>query len=214
MVETQIQQAAGQSGEGRAWGDRLNSVYVARTVEMPQPEFEDFLNTFGRHLSGRGRIYTLGSTHMTFLSSTGIGQQFRMDDYSPGEVRRFRDDLQKDLDESLFSDAASVEVNADKPLQLVNSCGKIALSIEPSEPILQQRAETEAFLKWRFGRLPRLGSFLPHISVGFVRPDCLTKEEQANPSLLLPEGLHVPHSIALNGLTTYLATFPPRRSSL
>jgi hypothetical protein len=210
-IQTQALEHEPRSTDPRS--NRLNSVNVARMVEMPQPEFEGFLNTLGRHLGAKATIYTIGSTHMTFLESTGIGPQFRMDGYSPAEVRQFKDSLQRDLDESLFSDAAAVRVNPKQPLVWMGCFGKIALNIRPSEQVQRQRAEIESYLKWRFDRVPTLRSFRPHITIGAVQRNYLTAEEQTNLRLLLPEGLQVPRRIALNGLMASLSRYLPKRPS-
>jgi hypothetical protein len=181
----------------------LRDVYVARTVQEPQKGFERFLNRFARHLGAGAMINTIGSTHLTFLESSGVMGHFRSRGYTPSDVRAFKCDLEHHLKDTLPSQHAIVEVNNEVPFKWMAGRATLALNVVEDEHLTQERDKIEGFLRDHFGVLPHLRTFDPHITLGRLtrRP---TATERSDPLELLPDDLRVPAGVALNGLETYL----------
>jgi hypothetical protein len=182
---------------------------VARTVESRQSKVEGFLNRAGRHLGRMASIKTVSSTHLTFLESGGsLKQIFRTNGFTPRDVRSFSVDLQAHLFDREGSEPHKqllVEVNADEPLIWMGGrTNKLALNINLNEALEAERNHIEAFVGERFTHVPRLKAFDPHITIGAIDSRIIDAEARGNPGLLLPEDLHIPRHIALNGLMVYL----------
>jgi hypothetical protein len=182
----------------------LREVYVARTVQEPQPKVERFLNQFGRHLGRKALIKTVGSTHLTFLETYGLGAAFRSEGYTPTDIRQFRNELDEHLKDNLPERRPLVQVDPEKPLRWMGNKA-LALNIVHDEGLSTEREAIEDFLKQRFGELPKLRPFEAHITVGrfFCR---ILPEEQGDPTLFVPGHIHVPSEVAMNGLETYLGS--------
>lgn len=186
----------------------LREVYVARTVREPQPNFEKFLNTFGRRLGLTAVINTIASTHLTFLESSGLAGHFRTRGFSEKDIRQFRGELEQHLGDSLDTDYATVYVDEKRPLRFMGRTGTLALNIEQDETLSEERNEIERFLTERFGELPDLQEFDPHITLGRITRR-LGYREWNDPTRLVP-GLQLPEAVTLNGLEAYLGRFQPQ----
>jgi len=203
MLSTAKQNMSGyRKGTGRP-GGAVREVYVARTVHEDNPRLAKFLESFGRVLGSSATIFTLGSTHLTFLESCGLTPHFRNHGYTPDDIRSFKVALELRLRNVFGRDEPAVAVDADAPLWLRGRNNSIAIRLAADEGLAEERAEIEDFLARRFGELPDLRAFEPHITVGNLKRTP-TADERRDPQLLLPEGLYVPGPIALNGLEAYL----------
>jgi hypothetical protein len=187
----------------------LREVYVARTVQEPQPKFESFLNRFGRRLGVMATINTIASTHLTFLESSGIAGHFKTRGYSPSDIRQFRGDLEQHLKETLPDDHTTVTVDESKPLRWVGKAGTLALNIAEDEVLARERNEIELFLQDHFDDLPNLRPFEPHITLGRIHRQ-IGYREYADPMRAAPKGIALPEEVVLNGLEAYLGRFQPR----
>lgn len=183
---------------------RLKAVSVARTVEASQEHFQEFLTTVGRELGQLASIRTITSTRLTFLESGGINMAARQSRMDSRAISRFSYWLSNRLDANRAQDIF-VQVDRGQPFKIMGKRhDKLALNILEDEQLMAERANTEALLKEEFGELPKLKSFEPHITIGFVHPTALSVYEQRHPEILLPEDLSIPTHIALNGLSVYL----------
>lgn len=180
----------------------LKNVYVARTVQERQKPLERFLNKTAHHLGSAAAINALGSTHLTFLQSQGVTSRFRTLGYTPDDVRTFRGELDGYLKETVAVHDPTVTVDPEQPLRWIAG-NMLALDIVPEAPLIAAREAIEAFLTERFGELPDLREFEPHITIGTVWRD-ITARELRDPCEVLPLDLHIPARVALNGLEVYI----------
>jgi len=190
----------------------LKDVYVARTVEEPQPVIESFLNGLGRALGHTATIYTIGSTHLTFLESRGLQPHFERDGYGPSDISDFKDELQRHLEGKFPKEDRTVVLNSRRPLRWIGY-RKLAFNIVPTVHLTAVRASVEEFLGNEFGVVPRMQSFRPHITIGEVHYDIDNTVPQ-NPARLLPGGLQIPRNVAMNGLSVYLGSIHPEPSAV
>jgi hypothetical protein len=184
-------------------------VYVARTAEYPQPDYENFLNAASRSLGRKAIIETAASTHLTFLDSGGTTRKFREHKYTVGDVRDFRGEMQKHLIEQGLCEKTVVHVDPRLPLVTHGARRtKLALNILEDERLHLQREHIEEFVLDRFGELPKFMSFRPHVTIGELKNATLN-EEYPNPRELFTSSENegpviIPGSVALNGLVVYL----------
>lgn len=181
----------------------LRAISVARTVEAPQSEFEEFLNVIGKDLGQRASIRTVTSTRLTLLESGGIKKAMRKAHTDPQSVNKFSFWLSHQLD-SYRATPIEVTVNKDEPIALMGrNRDKLALRIVEDEQVKAERAKTEELLVEEFDTLPPLKPFEPHITVGYVGIRALTTMEVRHPELLVNNDI-IPTTVALNGLTVFL----------
>lgn len=181
----------------------LKAVSVARTVEAPQPPFEDFLNSVGRELGRRAIIRTITSTRVTFVESGGIRRELVRAHSDNKAVQRFSFWMSGQLDQYRGTNMDAT-IDTKESLKLMGRRGnKLALGIIPSDFLTQQRDLIEELLAKKFEHLPKLKAFDPHLTVGEVHLASLTPAEQERPELLIPETL-IPEIVALNGLSVFL----------
>jgi hypothetical protein len=186
----------------------LRGVRVARTVQEPQPVFESFLDQFGARLGRRAAIKTIAKTHLTFLGSRGLARQFMSHGYTSGHIEAIRDELEERLRKTLPTGHATVRVNERAPLLWVGRVGTLALNIVNDDRLASERAEIEKFLRTRLGELPKLDTFVPHITLGRVR-EAIPYDTWREPLRIVPTDIAIPEEVALNGLAVYLGRFQP-----
>jgi hypothetical protein len=188
----------------------LRDIYVARTVKEPQDRVDRFLNRLGRHLGHMATIKTIGSTHITFLESYGVKSKFRNFGYSPTDVRTFRVALQQHLDNKLPGGDIEVRVDPDRPLGWKGGRNnKLVINLLNEDRLEAERDEIEKFLIERFGTVPILQKFDPHVTLGRVNSRIIDPATRLDPEVLLPPGVNVPDQFVLNGLTAYLDRIQP-----
>jgi len=196
------------SGYARRGGRApVPDVYVARTIEVPQQPFESFLNAMGRRVGRVAGIQTITSTHITFLeSSRSVRQLFQSRGFTPGDVRHFSGDLHRYLETGAHMQASVVEIDSERPLVWTGvGADKLALNVKRSDELAEQRECIVDFLRDRFGKVPALREFDPHITVGSAEDLKMIKPEyRKDPSLLVPPRATIPEQITLNGLMVYL----------
>jgi len=198
----------------------LRGLHVARTVQRSQPAFEGFLSEFGARLErgvvfpglcgailehSRAKIKPIGSTRLTFLESGNVAEYFASRDEGTNEVRKTRDELEQHLADTLPIGHTTVRVNERAPLRWVGRLGTLALNIEDDERLVRERAEIEKFLRERFGDLPRLYDFEPHITVGRVL-EAIPYETWKEPVRIVPKDIVIPEEVVLNGLAVHLGS--------
>jgi hypothetical protein len=179
-------------------------VSIARTVEAPQQGFAEFLYVMGSSLGRLAKIRTITSTQMTFLESSGISNALRNSRSDPQAVQRFSYWLSGQLNEYRGKNIY-VTIDPDHPIII---CGrhdnKLALNILKDEQIGGEREKGEELLDQKFGNLPRLKPFKPHITIGSIGIQGLSAVEVEHPELLIPREVEIPERVALNGLTVFL----------
>jgi hypothetical protein len=189
-------------------GPSLRDIYVARTVETAQPRFSNFLDLAGRQLGRIGMMNAPGSTHLTFIESApSVKRQFRQQAYTARDVRSFSGELQQHLDSSYLEPDQTIEVFVDteRPLEWRGKHNdKLALSILLDDRLREEREHAVGFFATKFGTIPELKPFDPHITIGSVDRSSISPEARSNPGLLVAEGLTMPTRIVLNGLMVYL----------
>ncbi|MGH7239992.1 MAG: hypothetical protein ACREHG_07990 [Candidatus Saccharimonadales bacterium] len=189
-----------------ATAHRLKGVYVARTTETSQPRFESFLKNFGKSLGFLTTVRNIASTHVTLLESRGVKSRFYDSGFTPQDVRQFSVDMQRQIDKVRRSHSPiRVQVDPEQPFHvgIAQTRGKLALSVA-SEQLQEERGIIEAKLTDEFGTLPEMNQFDPHITIGRISTGYLNRHEDLDPNSLIPDGLTVPSSVALNGLSVYL----------
>lgn len=182
---------------------RLRAVSVARTVEAPQPDFEIFLNDAGSKLGRLATVTAITSTRVTILESNGISRALRLSKADPRAIAEFSYWLSSHLD-SYRVHGMDMHVDPDRPLKLMGrNQNTLVLNLLTNEYSQEQRDKAEELLRQRFGELPELKSFDEHVSFAHVHAGRLTEMEKEDPSLLL-QGVAIPETVALNGLTVFL----------
>ena len=186
-------------------------VYVARTLVEPQDEVNKFLNTLARYLvQQRDRrtfgVSALGALHMTLLESAGTTPAFRQRGYTPNEVRRLSIGLQQylaNIDNTRKE--TKVEVDPDNPLRWYGrQANRLALNVTQNPDLQQERLHIEAFLLEHFGAVPELRALDEHVAIASFNPHTISPEARCDPTSLLPRGIVIPKTIALNGLMVFL----------
>lgn len=190
----------------------LRDVYVARTVNTPQPKMQDFLDRVAKTAGRIAEIRTVGSTHITFLETAGVKEQFRQEGFTSADVRAFKGDLELHLRDAGGDETASerrVRIDRTEPLKWRGyRDSKLALNIIPDDAMLEEREHIEGFLEERFGCVPHMKSFDPHITIGRVNPTALTIEQRRDPLKYISRDVCFPETVALNGLMVYLDRIP------
>lgn len=194
---------ARRHSQGKYDSQSLRAVSIARTVQEPQAEFEEFLKNTGRVLGRRGSIRAITSTRMTFLESRDAKRAMRLGKATPQQSLQFSYWLGNRLNVSRSKDL-EVTVDDEEPLKIMgNDYDKLVLRVYADQDVVNARNRAEALLAERFGELPEMRSFEPHITLGYIGLSHLTEEQIANPSILLPPEI-IPKQVVLNGLSIYL----------
>lgn len=182
----------------------LRAISVARTVETPQQEFENFLQNAGRALGHRGNIRNIASTRITLLQSSGVQKVMRYHRRTdPQSATRFSYWMSNQLDSSRM-EPITVAVNPKRPIKIMGTKGdKLTLNIIEDERLAAERNRTENLLQDEFGDLPEIRSFEPHITIGYIGQQALSALEIRRPESLIPNTA-IPESIALNGLMVFV----------
>ena len=184
----------------------LKGFSIGRTVEIPQPSFEKFVNSTGRKIGKLAIIKAATNMHLTLMESRPVREAFiekRGSDHAA--MQNFAYWMVSELDG--FNDhKGSVTVNPDRKVDLFGTRrDKLAICISPDEQMLNERALIEEMLRDEFGDLPKIQDFDPHITIGRVHNDRLTREQRRNPELILNgTGNILPERIVMNGLSGYL----------
>ncbi|HSH18770.1 MAG TPA: hypothetical protein VK978_05300 [Candidatus Saccharimonadales bacterium] len=190
----------------------LKNVYVARTVETPQPKYGQFLERAARlvrySIGNIAVIRTAASTHITYLETKGVKNKFRQEGFSGSDVRAFRADLEQHIKSSgnlSATYARTVKIDRAQPLVWKGvSKNKIALNVVADDSLLSERATIEEFLENRFGSVPAMRSFDPHITIGEAHTAALSWDQRRDPIRLISRDVQFPKEIALNGLMAFL----------
>jgi len=182
----------------------VRDVYVARTVKNPQDKLERFQAGLSRHLGRRAVVFSMeDALHLTYLESYGIKSRLLSLSYDLAGVRSFKTELQTYLSETLpRTGKMPIQIDSDEPLKWITT-SKLAFNIVPDETLLAERDEIEEFLVNKFGEPPSLRPFTPHITILEMRSR-VREQERKDPVTMLPRGLYMPQSIAMNGLEVYL----------
>lgn len=180
------------------------SVSVARKVDTPQPMFQDFLNDAGAALVDRRiSIRTITSTHVTFLQARSIRDALRATFPEPAGVNRFSYWLRGQL-VPFNAQNISAAVDPQLPLKIIGDHrNKLVLNLIEDDRLHLERERIERLLTGEFNDVLELEAFDPHITLGKVVLQELSRRERKNPSLLIPE-VAIPETVALDGLTVFL----------
>lgn len=184
----------------------LRAVSIARTVEAPQPNFQEFLNLAGLDLGRRADIRTITSTRMTFLESKGIKKAMRRARSDPRDVQTFAYYMSNQLDQYRASNV-DAHVNPEKRLKLMGRySNKLVLNMIDEPILVGQHNKSEELVEEEFGPLPELTPFDAHITIGEIAIGGLTEEQLEYPEKLLSDEVQakIPETIALNGLQVFL----------
>lgn len=183
----------------------LKAIHVDRTVELPQPNFEAMLSNFGRSLDRPVKIWVAGSTHLTFLESSGVVLAMRKLRKGPREMQNFSYGLSNKIDDYRVS-GIKVSVDPARPLAVIGkNQDKLALNLVKDEQLHSERQRIEQIAKNEFGEdLPPLKSFKPHITIGRMAVGGTLPQELRIPPEDLFNDFGIPQTIALNGMRVYL----------
>lgn len=189
------------------------TMYVARVVEQRQPPFNTFLSQVRRCLGHAATIKTIDSTHVTLLDSSPARHGFNRLGYTPSDVRQFSNELQQYLDNELQPGDRDVSIDPEQTfVWMGRQCCKLALRLVQDEVLDQERQLIKEFLAAHFSRPPKLLPFEPHITIGQVNHNLISKAAQRNPDALLPSDILIPEQVTLNGLVVYLDYIDSRPS--
>lgn len=187
----------------RKSNQKLSAVSVARTVEAPQRNFEEFLIEAGRELGRRATVSAITSTRMTILESNGISRALRAGRADPRATNSFSYWLSSNLDRYRCSGMV-MDIDQEQPLVLKGrNNNRLAFNLVSTDESIEQRERAEKLVAERFGDLPKLKPFDEHITWASMHLGRLSASEIENPSQLLPN-IEMPQSIALNGLSVFV----------
>jgi len=185
----------------------LRRVYVAQTAKEPQGRLERFQSTLARRLGPLATVVAVGGIHLTYLESKGMQPYFLACGYNSDNVQEFTDDLESHLEKTCPTHDDKVTVNPKQPLTW-KGFRLLALNVEPTDQLLAARYYIESFLVHRFGELPELADFEPHMVVGRYKGR-MSRRIRDNPMEVLPGGMRVPGTVAMNGMSVYLDRINP-----
>lgn len=181
------------------------AVSIARTVEFPQPDFEDLLHVAGRELGRLVKVREITNTRITFLQSGGVDRAMkRARNYDNKKLRSFVHGLGSKLDEHRHYNL-EVQVDEHRPLIFIGrNRDKLALNIVPDDRLMEERENIEDALREEFGEVPKMRPFNPHITIGEATK-LIDESQKKDPcELFVEEGLVIPDFVVLNGLNAYL----------
>lgn len=192
----------------RANNKPLGAVFVARTLELPQENFEAFLRDTGSDLQGIATLRSITSTHLSLFEVSGIRRAMKVSHTEPREVAGFSYDLSNKLD-VYRARPIEVAVDQDKPLKIFGKRNdKLALNLIDDEGLVEERQRIEAILRDRFEteerELPEPMPFDPHVTIGHISLKGLSVEAREKTYEMLSPGTVIPETIALNGLRVFL----------
>lgn len=202
----------GHRAQGTRSGE-LNgsSIYVARTIKRNERKLIPFMNALARHLGMAADVSAQQSVHVTLLGASGVNRVLLNEHCVTAKDRRaYAGCLEKYVkDVTSFCGEHVARIDPDEPLVAVGrKRNSLALRLIPDQAMLTERAVIEDFLVDRFGGLPAVEKFKPHLTLarmhGAEELKILKTNDPAELQTLLPDGLVAPSKVVLNGLEVYV----------
>lgn len=192
----------------RSNGKPFRTVFVARTLELPQDNFESFLRDTGADLQGIATLRSITSTHLSLFEVSGIRRAMQASHTEPREVAGFSYELSSKLDE-YRARPIEVEVDRDRPLKIFGKRNdKLALNLIDDEGLVEERQRIETILRERFeipdSEFPEPMPFDPHVTIGHISLRGLSLDAREKTHEMLSPTTVIPESVALNGLRVFL----------
>ncbi len=191
----------------------LKAVNVARTLEIKQKAVPGFLAALGRNVRGGVVVRSIGSTHVTFLESRGVNNFFKRYGYKTSDVDRFAHDMEHFLTRKHGDkNQLKIPVERHEPLRWITK-NQLALNLVETDQLLDERADIEQYVRGRFGVLPELTPFNPHVTIGEVKQRSLAHPDFLQDPSSFVTGRMRPDVVVLNGLSVYVGGIHTDRQS-